>query len=185
MRTTALFLALSFVSVSLSAQPAMPRKAAEFAIVDPSGSQTLLSSYKGKVVALAFIFTTCPHCQAECGVLTKLQGELGSKGFQPLAVAFNDNAGMLLNEFVKTFHPGFPVGYAARPTVVNYLGLSDNPNDRWSVPQMVLIDRKGMIVAQSLPGGSADLQEENSLRIKITELLGSGAPKTVSKKSGL
>jgi hypothetical protein len=182
MRTSTLFLAFSFVSLSLSAQPAMPRKAPEVAIVDPSGSQTLLSSYKGKVVALAFIFTTCSHCQAECGVLTKLQGELGAKGFQPLAVAFNDNAGMLVNEFVKTFHPSFPVGYATRQTAMNYLGLSD-AGERWSVPQIVLIDRKGMIVAQSVPAGSAELQEENSLRIKITELLGPG--KTVSKKSGL
>jgi hypothetical protein len=43
---------------------------------------------------------------------------------------------------------------------------------------MVLIDRKGMIVAQSGPKGSEELQEENSLRKKITDLLGSG------KKSG-
>src|ERR1700732_3700753 len=113
MRISRLFLAASLAVVSALAQGPIPRKAPELTIVDPSGSQTLLSSYKGKVVALAFIFTTCPHCQAECGVLTKLQGELGSKGFQPLAVAFNDNAGMLLNEFVKTFHPSFPVGYAA------------------------------------------------------------------------
>src|SRR5437879_4724725 len=142
MRTTALFLAFSFVSLSLSAQPAMPRKAPELAVVEPSGSQNLLSSYKGKVVALAFIFTTCQHCQAECGVLTKLHGELGAKGFQPLAVAFNDNAGMLVNDFVKTFHPSFPVGYAARDTVVNYLGLADS-KERWVVPQIVVIDRKG------------------------------------------
>src|SRR5580765_557992 len=141
MRTTALFLAISFVSLSLSAQPAMPRKAPEFSIVEPSGTQTLLSTYKGKVVALAFIFMTCPHCQAECGVLTKLQGELGAKGFQPLAIAFNDNAGMLVNDFVKTFHPSFPVGYAARETVVNYLGLAES-KERWVVPQIVLVDRK-------------------------------------------
>lgn len=180
MRSIGLFLALSLASLSLSAQPTMPRKAPEFTIVDPSGKQVLLSSYKGKVVALAFIFTTCPHCQAECGVLTKLQGELGDKGFQPLAVAFNDNAGMLVNEFVKTFRPSFPVGYSARQTVMNYLGLSDI--ERWVVPQMVLIDRKGMIVAQSAPSGTEELQEEKSLRSKITDLLGS---KTISKKSGL
>ena len=118
--------------------------------------------------------------------MSKLHAELGPKGFQPLAVAFNDNAGMLLSSFVQNFHPTFPVGSAARLTVTDYLQLDDkDPTKGWNVPQMVLIDRKGMIVAQSLPGGSADLQEENSLRIKITELLGSGAPKTVSKKSGL
>jgi len=157
----------------------MPRKAPELTVVEPSGKQTLLSSYRGKVVLLAFIFTTCPHCQAECGVMDKLQADLGPKGFQPLAVAFNDNAGMLVSGFVQNFHPTFPVGYAARQTVTDYLQLADGPNAPiWNVPQMVLIDRKGMIVAQSGPKGSEELQEENSLRKKITDLLGSG------KKSG-
>jgi hypothetical protein len=43
---------------------------------------------------------------------------------------------------------------------------------------MVLIDRKGMIVAQSAPKGTEELQEENSLRKKIVDLLGG------AKKSG-
>lgn len=169
MRISALFLAVSFVSLSLSAQPAMPRKAPEFTIVDASGKQTLLTSYRGKVVALAFIFTTCPHCQAECGVLTKLHSELGEKGFQPLAVAFNENANLLVKDFVQNFHPSFPVGYASRESVMSYLQLTDK--DRWVVPQIVLIDRKGMIVAQSAPTGTEDLQLEGSLRTRITDLL--------------
>jgi peroxiredoxin len=174
MRTLGFFL----IALSLSAQPAMPRKAPELTIVEGSGKQTLLSSYRGKVVALAFILTTCPHCQNECQLLTKLQGELGPKGFQPLAVAFNDNAQYLVSDFVKTYHIGFPVGYAAvRQTVNDYLQLDDKPPG-WNVPQIVLIDRKGMIVAQSAPKGSEELQEENSLRKKITDLLGP------AKKSG-
>jgi cytochrome oxidase Cu insertion factor (SCO1/SenC/PrrC family) len=176
MRTFGLFLALSLVSLSLSAQPAMPRKAPEFTVIEASGKQTLLSSLRGKVVALAFVFTTCPHCQAECGVLTKLQGELGAKGFQPLAVAFNDNAGMLVNQFVQDFHVGFPVGSASRETVMSYLQLSDVY--RWVVPQMVIIDRQGNIVSQSAPTGSEELQDEASLRKRITDLL---SPRKIGK----
>jgi peroxiredoxin len=176
MRIPGLFLALSLVSVSIWAQPPTPRKAPELTITEASGKQTLLSSYRGKVVLLAFIFTTCPHCQAECGILTKLQGELGGKGFQPLAVAFNDNAGMLVNSFVQNFHPSFPVGYESRKIVTDYLKLDDNTP--WVVPQIVLIDRKGMIVEQSAPKGTEALQEEGSLRQKITDLLKGGkAPK--------
>src|SRR5580698_5054819 len=139
MRTIGLFLALSFVSLSLSAQPAMPRKAPEFTVIEPSGKQILLSSFKGKVVVLAFIFTTCPHCQAQCGVFNKLQTEFADKGFQPLAVAFNDNAGLLVNDFVQNYHVNFPVGSASRQTVMNYLQLSDSPENRWVVPQIVVI----------------------------------------------
>lgn len=182
MRITRLFLAASLISFSVLAQPPMPRKAPELTIVEPSGKQTLLSSYRGKVVLLAFIFTTCPHCQAECGVMDKLQAELGPKGFQPLAVAFNDNAGMLVGGFVQNFHPTFPVGSAIRRTVTDYLQLDDSGKVIWNVPQMVLIDRKGMIVEQSGPKGSEELQEENSLHKKITDLL--AAPAAAKKKVG-
>jgi peroxiredoxin len=174
MRTLGLFL----TALSLSAQPPTPRKAPEITIVETSGKQTLLSSYKGKVVALAFVSTACSHCQAECQVLTKLQGELGPKGFQALAVAFIESAPPQVEAFVRNFHIAFPVGYAARQTVTDYLQLSDS--DAWNIPQIVLIDKKGMIVAQSTPKGSEELQEENSLRTKINDLLG-GA----KKKSGL
>jgi peroxiredoxin len=183
MRISRLLLALSLAAVSVLAQPPTPRKAPELTVIEPSGKQTLLSSFRGKVVALAFIFTTCPHCQAECGVLTKLHGELGSKGFQPLAVAFNDNAGMLIGSFMQTYHPSFPVGSAGRQTVMDYLQLDDKTP--WVVPQMVLIDKKGMIVAQSTPKGSEELQEENSLRKKITDLLGSTTSKAAPRKTGL
>ncbi len=155
----------------------MPRKAPEITIVEPSGKQTLLSSYRGKVVALAFVSTACSHCQAECQVLTKLEGELGPKGFQALAVAFIESAPAQVENFVRTFHITFPVGYAARQTVNDYLQVNDDPPG-WNIPQIVLIDRKGMIVAQSAPKGSPELQEENSLRKKITDLLGP------AKKSG-
>jgi len=170
MRTLALFLALSIASLSLLAQPPMPRKAPEITILEPSGKQTLLSSFKGKVVVLAFIMTTCPHCQAECGVLSKLQSELGSKGFQPLAIAINDPTGPLVTGFMQTFHPSFPVGYLPeRQTVLDYLHVSDN--DRWVVPQLVVIDRKGMIVAQSAPQGSEELQNEDKMRKLLIDLL--------------
>lgn len=175
MRISSLLLVLSLVSWSLLAQPPTPRKAPELTILEPSGKQSLLSSYRGKVVALVFILTTCPHCQAECGLLTKLHEELGAKGFQPIAVAINDTNGSLVTSFIQNFHPSFPVGYLPqRQTVLDYLQVSDkNP---WMVPQVLLIDRKGMIVEQSSPQGTEALQEEGSLRQKITDLLKGGKP---------
>src|SRR4051794_15722031 len=44
----------------------VPRKAPEFVFNIQDGSQLLLSSQKGKAVVVAFMFTTCPHCQALC-----------------------------------------------------------------------------------------------------------------------
>jgi thiol-disulfide isomerase/thioredoxin len=173
--------------LALQAAAPVPRPTKEFTIVLPSGKQQLLSSYRGKVVMLACMFTTCPHCQALSKIITKLQGELGPKGFQAVGAVFNDevntaNAGMnaqVTANFVNQFASGFPVGYAAQASVTSYLGLSDI--ERWSVPQVVIIDRKGVIRAQSAAQGTADLQTETYLRKYLGELLDEGKTTTPSK----
>ena len=50
--------AVLLVAMAAAAMPPLPRKSPEFTIVDASGQQTLLSSYKGKVVVLGFVHTT-------------------------------------------------------------------------------------------------------------------------------
>src|SRR5689334_8745137 len=142
----------------------VPRPTKEFTITLPSGQQKLLSSYRGKVVMVACMFTTCPHCQALSKIITKLQKDLGPKGFQAFGAVFNDevntpNAGanaQVTSNFVNQFEVGFPVGYASQASVMSYLGLSDI--ERWVVPQVVIIDRKGVIRAQSAGQGTAELQ---------------------------
>jgi len=173
--------------LALQAAAPVPRPTKEFTIVLPSGKQQLLSSYRGKVVMLACMFTTCPHCQALSKIITKLQSELGPKGFQAVGAVFNDevntaNAGVnaqVTANFVNQFASGFPVGYAAQASVTSYLGLSDI--ERWSVPQVVIIDRKGVIRAQSAAQGTADLQTETYLRKYLGELLDEGKTAAPSK----
>ena len=56
---------VAFLGITLlAADAANIRKAPELAFTIPSQGSKLLSQYRGKVVALEFIFTTCPHCQA-------------------------------------------------------------------------------------------------------------------------
>jgi thiol-disulfide isomerase/thioredoxin len=176
--TAALFaLTMSTFVAPASAMPPVPRKSPEFTITDPAGKQILLSSFKGKVVVLPLMFTTCPHCQHEAQILTKLSKELGP-GVQMVGAAFNDANGPMVSQFVKEFGVGFPVGYASRDSVISYLGLS--VMDRWVVPQIAIIDQKGNIVAQSLPTGSPELQDEAYLRTYLQKLLKGGAPTTTS-----
>jgi peroxiredoxin len=181
MRIPSFVLAVTLAALPVLAQTPTPRKAPEITITEGSGKQTLLSSYRGKVVALAFILTTCPHCQNECALLNKLQGELGPKGFQAIAVAFNDNANLLTSSFVENGHLSFPVGSTNRDEVKKYLQYDDKTP--WFVPQVLLIDRKGVIQEQSVAKGSEELQTEDSLRKKIEALLGP-APQTKLRKAG-
>jgi len=179
------FLLLAFVVLQVSGTAFgadVPRKSPEFAILPPGGRQYLLSQYRGDVVALEFAFTTCPHCQHSARLLSQFKKDYGAKGFQPLIVAFNPMAGMLVPEFVSMTGADFPVGASPRETVLQYLGVPDNL--RLVVPQMVLIDRNGNIRYQSPADSSDKFFDERVLRTRIEELLKerAGAVRPVSSK---
>ena len=50
----------------------VPRPAPELKIEQVGGPTLSLSQYRGKAVALAFVMTTCPHCQHFSEVLNKM-----------------------------------------------------------------------------------------------------------------
>jgi thiol-disulfide isomerase/thioredoxin len=158
----------------------IPRQSPEYVINLPGGRQDLLSKYKGKVVVLEFLLTTCPHCQKSATVLSKLQKEYGPK-VQVLGVAINpegDVAG-----FQRQYATGFQVGWGTRETAMSYLQHSIMaPN--FYVPQVVIVDKAGMIRGQ---WGGADpfvgeKQEEN-MKAFIDKLLAEGGP-AAGKKAG-
>ena len=171
--TTAL-LTLTLGASAFAAMP-VPRQSKEFTFVQPDVKQILLSSLKGKVVVVQFLYTTCPHCQALSKELTKLAAELGPN-VQMMGVAFEEDeaakeAGAAAN-YVRTYGVSFPVGYATRDTVMSYLGLS--VMDRFVVPQVAIIDKKGVVRAQSAPMGTTELQTPDYLRGFIKDLLAGG-----------
>jgi len=168
------FSLLTFVSASFGQEKLASaiRKAPELAFTIPGQGQKLLSQYRGKVVALELIFTTCPHCQAASHIMGRLQGELGSRGFQAIDVAFNDNADLLVDGFIKEQQTQFPVGWTTRDQVLSFLGLS--AVERFVVPQLILIDREGMIHYQTPPLGDEKSYEEATIRNRLDLLLNAG-----------
>jgi len=150
--------------------PPVLRKSPEFVIKFVDGKQMLLSSLKGKVVALLMVHTTCPHCQRTSQVFTQLYKEYGPRGFQPVDAAFNTMANMYVADFVKTFNIGYPVGYSSPEEVMAYLNY--NVMERYTVPQIVWIDRKGDIRSQTPAAGEdATLYTEGYWRNMIETLL--------------
>jgi peroxiredoxin len=147
----------------------VPRPAPEFVIKLTSGQQLLLSQYRGKVVALEFLSTTCPHCQTCSALLDRLYKEYGPRGFQPLGVAFNEMAGMLVPDYSKHLGLTFPVGVSERDPVLNF--LQHSAVMRLLVPQLIFIDRQGIIRGQH--GGDDDFfkDEEKNMRARIEGLL--------------
>ena len=70
----------------------VPRAAKDFRIAEPSGKALSINDYRGKVVVVQFLYTTCPHCQATARMLTSLAKEFGPASLQVVGVAFNDEA---------------------------------------------------------------------------------------------
>ncbi len=162
---------------SKSEAPPVLRKSPEFVIKFVDGHQMLLSSLKGKVVALLMVHTTCPHCQHTSQVFTQLYNEYGPRGFQPVDAAFNTMANLYVADFVKTYNIGYPVGYSTPEEVMAYLNF--NVMERYTVPQIVWIDRKGNIRSQTpAAGDDPTFYTENYWRNMIETLLKEPATST-------
>lgn len=164
------FLLSAAAFAAFAGEPQLPRKSPEFVLNLMGGKQDLLSATcKAKVCLVEFLFTTCPHCQHTAETFTRLQKDYGPRGFQAIGVAFNEMSSMLVPDFVKNYNVGFPVAWATRDHAMGYLQYS--PMERFVVPQVLLIDKKGMIRHQTPPLGDAKLQDEANLRTLIDGLL--------------
>lgn len=157
------------VALTAGADGKIPRPSPEYAFHLPNGEQVLLSQYRGKVVLLMFVATTCPHCQQACRFIEGLAKEYGPKGFQPLAVAFNDMAVMLVPDFIRQGNLTFPVGYDSRDPVFAYIERS--PMLRTYVPIFTFIDRRGSIRGQYLGDDDFFKNQENNIRGMVEKLL--------------
>jgi peroxiredoxin len=154
----------------------IPRQAPDFIIHLMNGKQVKVSDYRGKVLGLTFILTTCPHCQKTTQLWDDLYPDLAPKGLMVVEAAINDNPD--IPSFISQFKVPFPVGTAG---VLESLDFIQWPRDkRPLVPFLVFIDRQGVIRAQYTGVDEAffDNQQEQHMRSEVEKLLNEGAHKT-------
>jgi len=180
----ALILTISALALALPTA-SVPRKSPEFTISVPPGKTTLLSSYKGKVVVVEFFFIASEHCMHVAQVLNKLNQDMGSRGFQPIGIVFDPpkvptSGEKVIPSLVDYFKLTYPVGFASKADVDTY--LSRTGNEVLAIPQMVVIDRGGMIRAATGDHTDQKLEDEDSLRVLIAGLLKEGTPSRPAKK---
>lgn len=187
--TVRVFAALA-VAASVAAGADVPRKSPELAFNFPDGKPGLLSQYRGKLVAVEFMLTTCPHCQKASAVLEKMYKEFGARGFLPIGLAIDFpqpgvSVSQRVAEYKRNFGITYPMGYVSNDGAMAYL---QHPiMVRMLVPSMVFVDRNGVIQAQ-YPGGDAffdESKEEVNMRAEIEKLLkeGSAAKKGPAQKA--
>ncbi len=170
--------ALTITSLLLTASclwaAEVPRPSPEFNIQLTNGKQVKVSDYRGKVLCLVFILTTCPHCQKTTQLLDGIYKDLAPRGFETVEAAVNQNPD--IPGFIAQFKVPFPVGTAGVMPALDYIQW---PKDkRPLVPFVIFIDRKGVIRAQYTGVDEAffDNQQEQHMRDEAEKLLNEGGP---------
>jgi hypothetical protein len=167
-------------------EPKVPRPATDIGIQIGPEKYIWLSQYSGKTCILAFILTTCPHCQFTTGILNRIQKDYAGRGVQVIESAIEPMSSLHIPDFEKKTGAVFPVGYNEQSYAAKFLGLPEN--EPMLVPQIVMVDAKGVIRVQytgEAPGLREEVQEKTlreDLEKTITE--GERAVQSTSRASG-
>jgi peroxiredoxin len=129
---------LSLVSLAIAQGP---RRAPGFALADTKGQWHDLYDYRGKVVLLEFMQTTCPHCAAFTDILKKVQQKYGDK-IAILAVANPPDTGDAIAQFISGHQISYPIVFDMGQVAYSYVR-----KPHVDLPQLYVIDAKGDIVA--------------------------------------
>jgi cytochrome oxidase Cu insertion factor (SCO1/SenC/PrrC family) len=172
---------LTAAATLFAAAAQVPRPAPDLTVNLNGGKKLQLSAYKGKPVVVAFILTTCSHCQATTGLLSKLQAEFGPRGLQVVESAIEQGAEAFVPRFIQNFNPPFPVGFNDVSVAQDF--AQHSPVKMMLMPLILFIDRQGNIVAQ-YGGGDPEMAEgiqEKTIRAEIEKLV---KPAPVSPPAG-
>ena len=138
-RCMLLTLACSLLAVAGS----VPREAPSLSLKTSGGSTVTLESLRGKVVAVLWISTDCPHCQETCETFGPIYEEFSKDGLEILGMAVNQNAPGHIDDFKKEHKVAFPIGVSNRSDWMRFADLSVMA--RTYVPYMMIVDRNGTI----------------------------------------
>ncbi|HEY1336107.1 MAG TPA: TlpA disulfide reductase family protein [Bryobacteraceae bacterium] len=117
------------------------RRAPGFALPDEKGDLHDLYDYRGKVVLLEFMQTTCPHCAAFAAALGNVQKNYAGK-LQVLSAVFPPDTPKMVNEYIAAHKLAYPVLFDCGQMAYSYIR-----KPTVDFPRLFLIDRDGMIRA--------------------------------------
>ena len=160
---------LAFVCLLVSAQAAsLPRPLADVTVPIADGKKVKLSQYRGKVMVIALISTTCAHCIQSIQMLTQVQKDYGPRGLQVFAVAADDLAPKAVSGLMK-LQPGFPIGYLDQNTTMQLCDFKRD--DHPFVPMYLFVDKKGTVRFQYPGSDDFFKNEDKNTRILVEGLL--------------
>jgi glutathione peroxidase-family protein len=163
-------IAVAFLGLLVSIQAAStPRPLADVSVPTGDGKTVRLKQYRGKVMVVALVSSTCDHCINSLQLLSQLQKEYGPQGFQVVAVAADDMAAKMVGPLTRLRQFGFPLGYLDQNTTMELCDFKRD--DRPFVPMYLFVDKKGTVRFQYAGKDDFFQKEEKNTRILIEALL--------------
>jgi peroxiredoxin len=166
-----ILLATLLCALSLPAADA-PRRAPGFSLPDVKGEQHDLADYRGKVVILEFMQTTCPHCAAFTDVLDRVQQKFGDK-VAILSVVNPPDDQKAVAAYIGGHKITYPILFDCGQVAYSYLRVM-----RFDLPQVYLIDASGMIKSHfEYNAITKEIFEGNGLLPEVERLTGAAPRK--------
>jgi peroxiredoxin len=147
------------------------RRAPGFSLVDAQAVEHDLADYRGKVVLLAFMQTTCPHCASFAATLQQTQKKYGEK-VAVLAVVNPPDDRAKVIEFASGHKLTYPILFDSGQMAYSYV-LAPVVN----FPHLYIIDPSGTIRGDYVYGPLArEVFEGEKLNTEIDRLLPAAPP---------
>ena len=171
----AIWLAIAVYAAGVSSAVPLQKKvetepAPYFILPTWDGEVIKSTSLKGEVVLMAFFQTWCPDCQRTNPLLEKLYRKYKDRGFVVLGISHDRGKAKDVEPYIKKYGLTYPIVLGDFSIAINYLKVSpQRPN--FSIPYLVLVDRKGNIVGRFVEGRNQETHDLKKLEERITPLL--------------
>ena len=120
------------------------RRAPGFALPDPQYTRFYdLQDYRGKVLLIDFMSTTCPHCMLLTTTLEKVKEKYGDKVAILGVVLPPDNADTV-SKYISLHHVSVPIVCDQGQMTISYFNAKPGQS-HIDVPHLFLIDKQGII----------------------------------------
>ena len=153
-----------------------PKRAPGFCLIDTTGQWRDLADYRGKIVIVEFMQTTCPHCANFTAMLAGIAKNYGDK-LQILSIALSPDTPQTMLQYVKGHNQAWPLLLDQGQVAQAYVR-----GPELNFPAVWLVDGNGMIVNKWQYGGlTKDVFEGTQLSREIDKLIAPAAPATKKK----
>jgi thiol-disulfide isomerase/thioredoxin len=141
-----LFAILLSSVIAVSAQQAL-RRAPSWALVDSSGRMHDLLDYRGKVLVLEMLQTTCPHCAVFADVLSQIAPKYGDKVAVVAVASIPPDNAETVRQYILGHKVTYPIVFDAGQMQYSYV-----LRPHIDLPMVYVIDQNGFIRAEHAYG---------------------------------